>query len=151
MSAHSGGSIPAKGFAIAVLVPVVLGSAITFFAAMSNWPREAFFSRETLHAALGGLAIGAVPTLLVALLMAWHGSSVGAAGNVAAPTAPLWGLITGGLVGFSLAWFLGFLVGLWFNDPLMGVYFGLWFGPFAGILSWETGFLTSRSHNSRSH
>ena len=147
--AASGGA--AQGVFAGIGAACVVGAAIGAVTAMSSWSipesAEGGFG-SSLANALRGAWVGGVASLVAGSLVAWHGGSLGA-GGIKLPTAPLWGLIPGALMGASLMPIFCVLLGITVNQAIPALWLGIVLGPIVGIAAWEVSFLFPQFRGSR--
>ena len=142
MSGSSQYYAPALSTVGGAVIAAAGGATLGVIVALSSWDKpitmeSSFFG--FLWKLFGGLMVGGVPALFVGGVLGWHGGIFGSTTDRAG-SAPLWGIITGGLVGVSLAPVLGAVLGLPFGHLTAGAILGLILGPLTGVLAWEIGF-----------
>lgn len=120
----------------------VAGATIGAIVALVSWSQPVTIESDFfgfLWKLIGGLLVGGVPGLLIGGTAGWHGGIFGSTTDRAG-SAPLWGIVTGGVLGISIAPVLGGVVGLCFGHLVGGAVLGLILGPLVAIAAWEIGF-----------
>ncbi len=123
-------------------IAAIGGATIGAIVAISSWSQPVTMQSDFfgfLWKLVGGLLVGGVPALFVGGAMGWHGGIFGSTTDRAG-SSPLWGIVTGAVLGASIAPVLGGVVGLFFGHLLGGAVLGLILGPLVAVLAWEAGF-----------
>ncbi len=149
MSEQHGHEAAASGRAIlaGVAAAALVGGVAGILAAAGGWPRPNWMENNTLiflYVAMSGLVVGGGTGLVVGLVLAWHGAVVAADGSHP-DAAPLWGGITGLLLGLAFGPLFGFVLGLFFHQIPGGTLLGLICGPLLGLLAWQTAYWLPRT------
>jgi hypothetical protein len=147
MSAEHDDGSSLVSIAAGTLLPAVLGAGLGMIVALSSWTPAADSAFSTFFA---GSCVGFVVGLAVSWFMAWHASVVGVLPDKPA-LAMAWGVVPGLIFGASLGPFFGGVTGWFFGQLVSGIFFGLFFGPVAGVLGWQIGFCAVNFLGGKSH
>jgi hypothetical protein len=134
-----------KGIGAGLVVTTGIGLVAGFLAATALWPWPAelgegfaYFWNSTL-VVLTGVAIGGAIGLVVGTALAWHGGIIGSTLD-RGDAAPIFGVLTGIVMGGSFGPVLGAVFGLAIGQLAGGAIFGLVLGPIVGIIGWESAY-----------
>ena len=127
---------------IGTLIPAGFAAAIGLVTAAASWPTPDPNSTglgATFGNMFAGLAVGLVMGLFVGWFMAWHAHVMGNS-DERSEMAAAWGVVPGLIFGAALGPLFAGVMGLFFDQLVSAILFGLFCGPIVGVLAWEIGF-----------